>query len=57
MIVPKDLRLGNVSKDFSVSSMKKSGFNGHVCVSSIYYDAIDYDNTLDNLKFLMKKMT
>ena len=57
MIVPKDLCLGNVSKDFSVSNMKKSGFNGHVCISSIDYDAIDYDNTLDILKYLLKKMT
>ena len=28
MIVPKNLCLGNISKDFSTSNMKKTGFNG-----------------------------
>ena len=29
-IVPNNLCLGNVSKYFSVSNMKKTGFNGHM---------------------------
>ena len=28
MIVPNNLCLGNISKDFSASNMKKTGFNG-----------------------------
>ena len=29
-IVPNNLRLRNVSKDFSASNIKKTGFNGHI---------------------------
>ena len=31
-IVPKNLCLGNVSKDFSASNMKKAGFNGYIMI-------------------------
>ena len=54
-IVPNNLYLGNVSKDFSASIMKKTGFNGHIYDFSIAYDAIDIDDTLDVHKYLMKK--
>ena len=30
MIVPYNLCLGNVSKDFSTSNMNKTGFNGYI---------------------------
>ena len=30
VIIPKNLCLGNVSKDFSSSNMKKTGFNGYI---------------------------
>ena len=54
-IVPNNLCLGNVSKDFSASNMKKTGFNGHIYDFSVDYDAIDVDNILDIHKYLMKK--
>ena len=40
-IVPNNLCLGNVSKDFSASNMKKTGFNGHIYDFSVDYDSID----------------
>ena len=43
------LCLGNISKDFSVDNMKKTGLNG--CV----YDAISVDDVLDIQKYLIKK--
>ena len=55
MIVPNSLCLGNVSKDFSVSNMKKAGFNGYIYDFSIGYDAINVDDILDIHKYLMKK--
>ena len=50
MIVPNNLCLGNVSKDFSTSNIKKTGFKGYVD-----YNAIDVDNIKDIHKYLMKK--
>ena len=55
MIVPNNLYLGNVSKDFSASNMKKSGFNGHIYDFSVDYDATDVDDILDIYKYFMKK--
>ena len=40
-IVPNNLCLANVSKDFSASNMKKAGFNGH-----IYDFCVDYDGLM-----------
>ena len=54
-IVPNSLCLGYVSKDFSVSNMKKAGFNGYIYDFSIGYDAINVDDILDIHKYLMKK--
>ena len=34
-IIPNNLCLGNVSKDFSTSNMKKTGFNGYIYDFSI----------------------
>ena len=39
-IVASPLYLGNISKDFSVDNMKKTGLNGYVYDFSVDYDAI-----------------
>ena len=53
MIVPNDLHLGNVSKDFSAINMKKTGFNGYIYEFSVDYDSIDVDDILDIHKYSM----
>ena len=45
----------DISKDWSVDNMKKTGFNGYVYDFSVDYDAIAVDDILDNHKYLMKK--
>ena len=54
-IVAKPLRLGNISKDWSVDSMKDAGLNGYVYDFSVDYHAIAVDDILDIRKYLMKK--
>ena len=54
-IVPSPLCLGNISKDWSVDNMKKTGFNGYVYDFSVDYDAIAVDDIKDIHKYLMKK--
>ena len=54
-IVATPLCLGNISKDFSVDNMKKTGLNGYVYDFSADYDAIAVDAILDIHKVLMKK--
>ena len=49
------LCLGNISKDFSVDNMKKTGLNGYVYDFSVDYDAIAVDNILGIHKYLMEK--
>ena len=49
------LSLGNISKDFSVDNMKKTGLNGYVYDFSVDYDAIAVDDILDIHKYLMEK--
>ena len=49
------LYLGNISKDWSVDNMKKSGFNCFIYDFSVDYDAISVSNTLGIHKWLMKK--
>ena len=56
MIVPNNLCLGNVSKDFSASNIKKTGFNGQINDFSVDYDASNVDDILDIHKYLIKKM-
>ena len=51
------LYLGNISKDWSVDNMKKTGLNGYVYDFSVNYDASDIDDILDIHNYLMKKMT
>ena len=54
-ITPYQLCLGNISKDWSVDNMKKTGFNGYVHEFSVDYDAISVSNILDIHKYLMEK--
>ena len=54
-IVTNPLCLGNISEDFSVDKMKKTGLYGYVYDFSIDYDAIAVDEILDIHKYLMEK--
>ena len=47
--------LGNISIDWSVDNMKRTGFNGYVYNFSVNYDAIPVDDIKDIHKYLMKK--
>ena len=55
-IVPSPLCLGNISKDWSVDNMKKTGFTGYVYDFSTDYNAIKISNILHIHKCLIKKM-
>ena len=54
-IVASPLCLGNISKDWSVDNMKKTGFTGYVYDFSVDYDSIAVNDIKDINKFLMKK--
>ena len=54
-IVAIPLCLGNISKDWSVDNMKKTGLNGYAYDFSADYDAVAVDDILDVHKYLMKK--
>ena len=54
-IVAAPLCLGNISKDWSVDNMKKTGFNGYVYDFSVDYDATDIDGIVHMHKYLIKK--
>ena len=54
-IVATPLYLGNISKDWSVDNMKKTGLNGYVYDFSVDYVAITVDYILDIHNYLMKK--
>ena len=49
------LCLGNISKDWSVDNMQKTGLNGHVYDFSFDYDAIAVAGILEIHKYLMIK--
>ena len=49
------LCLGNISKNWSVDNMKKTGFNVYVYDFSVDYDTTDVDDVLDIYKYLIKK--
>ena len=53
--VETPLCLGNISKDWSVDNMKRTGFNGYVYDSSVDYEAYAVDDIKDIHKHLMKK--
>ena len=54
-IVAIPLCPGNISKDYSVDNMKKTGLNGYVYKFSADYDAIPVNDILDVHKYLMEK--
>ena len=54
-IVATPLYLGNISKDWSVDNMRKTGSNSYIYDFSKDYDAIAVDDVLDIHKYLMKK--
>ena len=54
-IITNPLRLGNISKDWSVDNMKDTGLNGYVYDFSVDYDATSVDDIKDIHKYLMKK--
>ena len=54
-IVATPLCLGDVSIDFSIDNMKKTGLSGYVYDFSVDYDAIVVDDILEIHKYLMKK--
>ena len=54
-IVATPLCLGNISKDWSLDNMKKTGFNGYVYDFSVNYDGTVADDILDIHKYLMNK--
>ena len=55
-IVVGPICLGNISKDWSVDNMKKTGFTGYVYDFSVDYNVTDTDDIKDIYKYLMKKM-
>ena len=53
-ITAYSLCLGNISKDWSVDNMKKTGFNVYIYDFSVDYDAILVSDILDIHKYLME---
>ena len=53
-IVATPLRLGIISKNWSVDNMKKTWFNGYIYDFSVYYNVTDADDIKDIHKYLMK---
>ena len=51
-IVPTPLCLGNISKDWPVDNMKKTGFNWYVYGFNVDY--VDYDTDVDDIKDIHK---
>ena len=49
------LSLGQISKDFSVDNIKKTGLYGYVYGFSVDYDSIDIADISDTHKYLTKK--
>ena len=53
--VATQLCLWNISKDWSVDNIKKTGFNDYIYDFSVDYDVNDVDDIKDIHKYLMKK--
>ena len=49
------LRLGNISKDWSLDNLKKTSLQGCVYDFSVDYDAISVSDVLDIHKYFMEK--
>ena len=54
-IVPSPLCLGNISKDWSINNLKKTGFTGYVYDFSVDYNVSDVDDIKVIHQYLMKK--
>ena len=55
-IVVSPLCLGNISKDWSVDNMKKTGFTGYFYDFSADYNVVKLDDIKGIHNYLMKKM-
>ena len=55
LIVATPLCLRNISKDFSLDNMDKTGLNGYAYDFSVDYDAIAVDYILDIHKYVMER--
>ena len=53
--VSSPLFLGNISKDWSVDNMKKTGLNRYFYDFSVDYDVTDVDDNKDIHRYLMNK--
>ena len=54
-IKPYTLCLGNISRDFTIDNVKKTGLNGVVKVFHVDYHATDTNNILDIYRYLIKE--
>ena len=54
-ILVDPMSLGNISKDWSVDNMKRSGFTGYVYDFSVDYEPLVVDDIKNIHKYLMKK--
>ena len=54
-IVASPICLENISKDWLVDNMKRTGLNGYVYDFSVDYDAADVDDIKDIQRYLMKR--
>ena len=54
-INPYELSLGNISKDWSVDNMKKTGLKGYVYDFSVDHNAISNSDITDIHKHLIEK--
>ena len=49
------LCLGNISKDFTINSITKTGLGGVINIFSVDFNFIDTNDILDIYKYLMKR--
>ena len=56
-IVATPLCLGNISKDWTVDNMKKTGLNGYVYDFSVCYDAFEVDGTFFTVLAFLPTLT
>ena len=54
-IVARPFCLGNISKDWSIDDMKKTGLAGYVYDFSVGYNTVAADDIKDTHNYLMKK--
>ena len=54
-INPHELCLGNISKDWSVDTMRKTSLKGFIYDFNVDYDAIEVSDILDIHKYLIEK--